>query len=41
MLVRLLYASRAKAPLSNEVIDQILTVSRNENPAKGITGLLC
>lgn len=41
MLVRLLYASRAKAPLTQEIIDQILVVSRKENPARGITGLLC
>ncbi len=41
MLVRLLYASRAKAPLTPEVIDNILQVSRKNNPAAGITGLLC
>ncbi|HET8870196.1 MAG TPA: BLUF domain-containing protein [Aquabacterium sp.] len=41
MLVRLLYASRAKAPVTQDVIDQILSVSRKENPARGITGLLC
>ena len=41
MLVRLLYASRAKANMTQEVIDQILAVSRKENPSKGITGLLC
>ena len=41
MLVRLLYASRAKAPMSQDVIDQILTVSRKDNPSQGITGLLC
>jgi hypothetical protein len=41
MLVRLLYASRAKAPLAPEVIDAILQTSRKNNPAVGITGLLC
>lgn len=41
MLVRLLYASRAKAPLTPEVIEQILQVSRKNNPPAGITGLLC
>ena len=41
MLVRLLYASRAKAPLTPEVIDTILQVSRKANPTTGITGLLC
>lgn len=41
MLVRLLYASRAKSPLTPEVIDQILATSRRDNPAEGITGLLC
>ncbi|MCH8179902.1 MAG: BLUF domain-containing protein [Proteobacteria bacterium] len=41
MLVRLLYASRAASPLGNEVIDDILTTSRRNNPAQGLTGLLC
>lgn len=41
MLVRLLYASRAVEPLSQEVVDQILATSRKGNPAHGITGLLC
>ena len=41
MLVRLLYASRAKEPLSPEVIDAILQASRKGNPAAGVTGLLC
>jgi hypothetical protein len=41
MLVRLLYASRSAEPLSNEVIDSILAKSRKDNPALGITGLLC
>ena len=41
MLVRLLYASRAKEPLTPEVIDAILQASRKGNPAAGVTGLLC
>ena len=41
MLVRLLYASRAKEPLTPEVIDAILQSSRKGNPASGVTGLLC
>ena len=41
MLVRLLYASRAKVPLTPDVIDAILQTSRKGNPATGITGLLC
>ncbi|WP_298012543.1 BLUF domain-containing protein [uncultured Aquabacterium sp.] len=41
MLVRLLYASRAKVPLTPETIDAILAASRKDNPQHGITGLLC
>jgi Sensors of blue-light using FAD len=41
MLVRLLYASRSKGPLSPELIDELLASSRRNNPALGITGLLC
>jgi hypothetical protein len=41
MLVRLLYASRATAPLTPDVIDQILADSRKRNPPLGVTGLLC
>ena len=41
MLVRLLYASRAAAATSAEVLDGILEQSRKNNPAQGITGLLC
>jgi len=41
MLVRLLYASRATQALTPEVIDSILAASRRNNPAVGITGLLC
>ncbi len=41
MLVRCLYASRAASGTSAAVLDDILTQSRRNNPAKGITGLLC
>jgi len=41
MLVRLLYASRAAAPLLNTTIDSILEQSRNNNRGRGITGILC
>ena len=40
MLVRLLYASRAVDP-NPEVIDAILSQSRQHNPGSGITGILC
>jgi hypothetical protein len=41
MIVRCLYASRAAAPLKPAVIDAILDRSRTQNPARGITGILC
>jgi hypothetical protein len=41
MLVRMLYASRAAAPLQAQVIDAILSQSRDHNPKRGITGMLC
>lgn len=41
MLVRLLYASRATAAVTHEIIESILTSSREHNPALGITGVLC
>lgn len=41
MLVRLLYASRAAAALTPAVLDSILEQSRANNPAAGITGVLC
>jgi hypothetical protein len=41
MLVRLLYASRAAAPLTSTVLDSILEASRANNPRAGITGVLC
>lgn len=41
MLVRLLYASRAATPVTPDFIDAILAKSRSQNPALGITGILC
>ncbi|MFN3608833.1 MAG: BLUF domain-containing protein [Hyphomonas sp.] len=41
MLVRCLYASRPIQPLSGPFLDNILEQSRKNNPALGITGLLC
>ena len=41
MLVRLLYASQPAKPLDNGIVDSILETSRKNNPARGITGLLC
>jgi hypothetical protein len=41
MLVRLMYASRAPAPPSAEIIESILGQARTRNPSLGITGILC
>lgn len=41
MLVRLLYASRAAVPVDEAVITSILSESRTNNLADGITGVLC
>ena len=41
MLVRCVYASRAKAPLAPGMFEAILEQSRKNNLANGITGLLC
>ena len=41
MLVRLLYASRATAATTPEAIESILQQSRANNPALGLTGVLC
>jgi len=41
MLVRLLYASRAAADVSQEELLKILTQSKANNPGVGITGVLC
>jgi hypothetical protein len=41
MLVRLLYASRANQPVTQEALTSIMKASRAHNPAQGITGVLC
>jgi hypothetical protein len=41
MLVRLLYASRADDNISQDELLRILTQSKSNNPASGITGVLC
>jgi len=41
MLVRLMYASRAVPALDQEELAAILRQSRANNPAQGITGVLC
>jgi hypothetical protein len=41
MLVRLIYASRACAPVSQESLESILQTARRHNPRNGITGVLC
>lgn len=41
MLVRLMYASRATSTPADADLAAILKISREHNPAEGITGLLC
>ena len=41
MLVRLMYASRATDTLRPEVLNAILKKSTQNNPAAGVTGVLC
>jgi hypothetical protein len=41
MLVRLMYASRAVAAIEQEELHAILRQSKANNPAAGITGVLC
>jgi len=41
MLVRLLYASRAAATVDAEALGAILKQSKANNPAMGVTGVLC
>jgi hypothetical protein len=41
MLVRCLYASRPAAACDGRALDRILEQARNNNPALGLTGLLC
>ena len=40
-LVRLLYASRAAAPVKPDELASILRQAKANNPAQGITGVLC
>lgn len=41
MLVRLLYASRTSQDATPEMLESLLGTCRRNNPALGITGLLC
>lgn len=41
MLVRLLYTSRSKDPLTPAAVDALLAQCRSSNPVLGITGVLC
>lgn len=41
MLVRLLYASRARQPEDPDLLDSIAASSAERNPRHGITGVLC
>jgi len=41
MLVRLMYASRPAADLDADALSAILRQCKDNNPAQGITGLLC
>lgn len=41
MLVRLMYASRAVPSIDSDELHTILRQSKHNNPAHGITGLLC
>ncbi|MBP6764378.1 MAG: BLUF domain-containing protein [Rubrivivax sp.] len=41
MLVRLMYASRAVAPVGTEDLLAILRKCKADNPALGVTGVLC
>ena len=41
MLVRLLYASRAAAAVDDTVLNAIVKQCRANNPALGVTGVLC
>ncbi len=41
MLVRLMYASRTGADMDADAIQSILRQSKENNPALGVTGLLC
>lgn len=40
-MVRLLYASRAREPITDAILTSILTQSRKNNTETGVTGVLC
>ncbi len=41
MLIRLTYVSRAAEIVTQPIMDSILQTSRRNNPANGVTGVLC
>jgi hypothetical protein len=41
MLVRLIYASRTAQPITADLVDALLNISREHNAGSGITGILC
>ncbi len=41
MLVRLIYASRSAGPITDQVIEDVLITSQDNNSNAGITGVLC
>lgn len=41
MLVRLLYASRVIGDVTPELVNDVLVKARKNNPAAGLTGVLC
>lgn len=41
MLVRLIYASRSTGPIFDQVVEDVLVKSRDNNANAGITGVLC
>ena len=41
MLVRLIYASRSTGPIIDQVVEDLLVTSQDNNSDAGITGVLC
>jgi hypothetical protein len=41
MLVRLIYASRSTGPITDQVVEDVLLKSQDNNSNSGITGVLC
>ena len=41
MLVRLIYASRSTRPITDQVVEDLLVTSQDNNSDAGITGVLC